>query len=221
MEYIQGHCYFYNSRYYVTPDVLIPRSETETLVEMAILYLKKRSHKGKLNLLDCCTGSGVVALSILSECDFSLNVVATDIDSKALEVAQRNYYLHQFSIHPESRCSFKQMDKLDGDLEQQDLIVANPPYIKAKEDIDGVHSQTLKYEPKLALFIEDDEYEKWYETFFHQAHQKLKNQGSLLMEGHENHLQALKALALKCGFNEAHVLKDLTGAERFLSLTKE
>ncbi|MDH5580425.1 MAG: peptide chain release factor N(5)-glutamine methyltransferase [Bdellovibrionales bacterium] len=221
LEYIQGHCYFYNSRYFVTPDVLIPRNETETLVEMAILWLQKRAHKAKLNVLDCCTGSGVVAISILSECDFPLNVVGTDIDNKALDVAKRNLYLHQFSIHPESSCQFKQMDRLEGALEQQDLIVANPPYIKAKGDIDGVHSQTLKYEPKMALFIEDNEYESWYQTFFDQALKKLNHQGSFLMEGHENHLKDLKSLALKCGFKEAHILNDLTGAQRFLSLTKE
>ncbi len=221
LEYIQGHCYFYKSRYVVTPDVLIPRNETESLVEMSVNYLNKQSHKKNLQFIDCGTGSGVIALAILDDCDFPIKAIATDIDPKAIEVAKRNYYLHQFSINPASTCKFQAGDRLEGIEGSYDLIVSNPPYIKATSDLSGVHPQTQKFEPHLALFIEDADYEGWFRVFFNQALGLLVSRGVVLMEGHENHLLDLKSLALECGFKEAHVLRDLVGNERFLHLIKE
>lgn len=221
LEYIQGYCYFYKSRFVVSPDVLIPRSETETLVEMGVHFLKRHSHGETPAVLDCGTGSGAIILSLMGDCDFKINGYASDIDPKALKIAKRNYFLNRFSIHQESTLEFKQLDRLKGGFSKLDLIITNPPYIMGKKDRDGVHPQTLKYEPKTALFLDDDYYFTWFEEYFKDALKLLKDNGLFLMEGHENHLDDLKNLAEEVGFKHAQVDRDLTGRDRFLSLKKD
>ena len=101
-----------------------------------------------------------------------------------------------------------------------DLIVSNPPYIKAKADRLKVHSQVEKFEPHLALFLKDEEYDSWFKEFFNEVFDKLKPGGIFWMEGHEDHLQELAKMAQDTGFVDVKIDQDLTNRDRFLRATK-
>jgi release factor glutamine methyltransferase len=111
-------------------------------------------------------------------------------------------------------------DRLNDISEKQHLIVCNPPYIKAKQDKASVHSQVAKFEPEVALYLEDDLYEDWFKDFFKDILNKLYQEGVFLMEGHEDHLDSLRDLAIEVGFKRSTVLFDLAGEKRFLKLTQ-
>jgi len=98
----------------------------------------------------------------------------------------------------------------------QQMIVANPPYIMKHKDRKGVHQQVLMYEPEVALFLDDSEYFKWYDDFFGEVLKKLSFDGVFLLEGHEFHLNNLQQLLLEKGFQNTNIIKDLSGRDRFL-----
>ena len=143
MQYVLGYAYFVNSNYIVTPDVLIPRQETEQLA-VACLVRITREFKDQKNLViaDIGTGSGILAI-YLKECFPDAHVIATDISEKALQIAKINAKKHNVDI------DFRLGDMLEPINEKLDVIVSNPPYIESEET---VSEQTLKYEPHLALF---------------------------------------------------------------------
>lgn len=220
LEYITGYAYFYRSLFKVTSDVLIPRSETEILVELAGEEIK-RNYRGKsCRILDVGTGSGVIALSLMMDDFAKLDVVASDISPMALQLAKENFFNLRYAIAPTHKIEFKLSDRLHDIQGTFDLIVSNPPYIKAKADFETVHPQVRAYEPHLALFVEDMHYDFWFEDLFRGIYEKLGDLGMSLVEGHEDHLQNLSKLALKCGFRKADVIKDYTQRDRFLRLTK-
>lgn len=220
LEYITGYSYFYRSHFKVTSDVLIPRSETEILVELASEEIKKIYRQKDCRLLDVGTGSGVIALSLMMDDFARLQVVASDISPKALTLARENFFNLRYAISKVHKIEFKLSDRLHDIDGTFDLIVSNPPYIKARADYDKVHHQVKNYEPHLALFVEDLEYDLWFEDLFKGIYQKLSDLGMSLVEGHEDHLQNLSELALKCGFRNADIIKDYTQRNRFLRLKK-
>ena len=220
LEYITGYAYFYRSLFKVTSDVLIPRSETEILVELTSEEIK-RGYKGKTcKILDVGTGSGVIALSLMMDDFAKLDVTASDISPKALTLARENYFNLRYTISNSHKITFQQSDRLHDITGKFDLIVSNPPYIKTHADSETVHHQVKKHEPHLALFVEDLHYDLWFEDLFKGIYEKLTDLGMSLVEGHEDHLQGLSELALKCGFRKADVIKDYTQRNRFLRLTK-
>ncbi|MCK5884030.1 MAG: peptide chain release factor N(5)-glutamine methyltransferase [Bacteriovoracaceae bacterium] len=219
---ICGRCYFYRSEFYVDSNVLIPRSETEILVENAARILKKKQKEAAapLRVLDLGTGSGAIILSLMQECP-NLQCFALDLSLDALSVARRNYFQLQYTISPKSELHFICGDRFsnfpDGEL---DLIVTNPPYIKESDDREGVHNNVHSFEPKIALYLADDEYDQWFEELFKESFKRLTIGGAFLMEGHENHLLHLKLLAENAGFANVIVICDYTGRDRFLSALK-
>jgi release factor glutamine methyltransferase len=211
LEYISGKAAFFHHDFEVTPDTLIPRSETEGLVELTIAELKKL--EGTPEVLDIGTGSGAIIISILGQTP--IKGLATDISSKALEIANKNYETLKSTLKP-GEIHFLNTDRLEGIDKKFHLIVTNPPYIKEVEDKDSVHHQVEKYEPKKALFLKDDEYENWFATLFKDSLNHLLRDGIFLMEGHENHLDDLGKLAEKIGFRNVEIHKDLTNRKRYL-----
>ena len=220
LEYITGRAFFYRSLFKVSPDVLIPRSETEILVELASQEIQKNYRNKPCRLADIGTGSGAIALTLMME-DFAiLDIVASDISEKALSVAKENFFNLSFSFAAKHSLKFVKCDRLDGIEGSFDIILSNPPYIKRFVDQTFVHHQVLSYEPMMALFLDDDLYELWFEDFFKSIFQKLSPEGISLIEGHEAHLEDLSQMALKLGFAHAYVIKDYTGRNRFLRLKK-
>ena len=220
LEYITGYAYFYRSLFKVTSDVLIPRSETEILVELASQEIQKNYRNKKCRVADIGTGSGVIALSLLMEQVAQLDVVLSDISEEALKLARENYFNLKFAISDIHKTSFVLSDRMKNIEGTFDLILSNPPYIKKKADAPGVHSQVLDFEPHLALFLEDDSYDAWFDEFFTSIYEKLSPTGLSLIESHEHHLESQRQQALKIGFKEAVVIKDYTNRNRFLKLKK-
>lgn len=220
LEYITGYAYFYRSLFKVTPDVLIPRSETEILVELAAQEIQKNYNHKKCRVADIGTGSGIIALTLMMEDFAELEVVASDISEKALTLARENYFNLRFTISAKHKIDFIKSDRLSGLEGNFDLILSNPPYIKRRGDIDSVHHQVLSYEPAMALFLDDDVYDLWFEDFFRSIHHKLTPSGMSLIEGHEMHLETLLEIAHKTGFEKLDIIKDYTGRNRFLRMRK-
>lgn len=154
-QYVLGYAFFVNSNYIVTPDVLIPRQETEQLAVSTMMLIKKIfGGQNKINIFDLGTGSGILAI-YLKENFPNANVTGIDISSKCLEIARENAKIHQVLI------DFKEKNMLDKIEEDVDVIVCNPPYIESPKTVDP---QTLKYEPHLALFANPKT--KFYEEVF-------------------------------------------------------
>ncbi len=220
LEYITGYAYFYRSLFKVNRDVLIPRSETEILVELATTEIKKNFKNKTCRIADVGTGTGAIALSLMYEEAASLEIVATDISDKALRIAKENFFNLRFSIPNKHKITFIETDRLENIKGSFDLILSNPPYIKKESDALGVHQQVMSFEPHLALFLEDIHYETWFRDFFKSIFNKLSPHGVSLVEGHENHLETLAILARGLGFSEVLVIKDYTQRDRFLRLKK-
>ena len=214
LEYINFKKYFYTNEFYINKDVLIPRSETEILVEKAIEWIKKKN-TDHLKIADIGTGSGIIGLTIATEINRALQVTCTDISFDALEVAKINYDNLNSKIHPQTKVEFFLMDRLEKIEGQYDLILSNPPYIKEVADKENVHSQTDLFEPHLALFLKDSDYNDWFKTLFIQVKEHLADNGLFVMEGHEDHLEELQGLALNY-FSRVNIIKDYTQRNRFL-----
>lgn len=219
-EYLVGKSFFYRSEFSVTNDVLIPRSETEILVELAVNESKKiyAQHQRPLEIADIGTGSGAIILSLLRECPFSIKATAVDICPKALAVAKRNDFALKYTYPDASSIEFKLGDRLAPVSSPQDLIVSNPPYIKRERDKETVHDQVDQHEPHLALYLDDEDYGQWYKELFDQVKVGLKKDGVFIMEGHEDHLQELSLLAQSCSLEVLEIKKDYTQRDRFLVL---
>jgi release factor glutamine methyltransferase len=140
IEYIFNEVYFYGDKFFIKDGVLIPRDDTEVVVERAIKLINKLKMKNeKLKVIDCCTGSGVIAIEISKHTNS--DVMATDINETALEVAKKNAELHNVEIE------FKKCDLFN---EKADVLVANPPYVEI------TYKKPNNYEPDIAFFGGDD-----------------------------------------------------------------
>lgn len=202
---------FYFNKFYIDQRVLIPRPETELLVEMIDKEFQKR-RRPFTRVLDVGTGSGAILLSLLKQ-SIAEKGVGVDISENALKVAQIN----TVKLSLENQVSLilsDRLEKIHGDF---DLIVSNPPYIKLKNHHHLVHSQVLRFEPHMALFLDDDIYEDWFTTLFQQVQSHLK--GMFFLEGHENEMLHLSHLLKKLNFQNVEVLHDLSGRQRFLRAT--
>lgn len=223
LEYIRNRAYFYRSEFLVNSNVLIPRSETEILVEQAAAFAKSMNKKidERFKFVDVGTGSGAIALSLIQELDFPVDGLATDLSLDALEVAKKNNFFLRFKYSKDSKMEFLQTDRLKGITEKFHLVVSNPPYIKESDDRHKVHQQVEAYEPHLALYLKDEEYDKWFNDFFKQVQDSLLEEGMFYMEGHEDHLQSLVPVLEKFDFINVEVVKDYTGRDRFLKGIKK
>ena len=206
VAYITGTREFYRRSFEVTPAVLIPRPDTETLIERALELVPADA---AARLLDLCTGSGAIAVTLAAERPLS-QVTATDLSAAALELARRN--AERLGVR--ERCEF-----LEGDLfvplraaGRFDLVAANPPYI-AEPELESLQPEIQKYEPRLALAAGPDGLEH-LRRLCQGAAAHLAPGGSLLFEvgaGQAEHVEQLLAAE---GFVDVRSLKDLGGVAR-------
>ncbi|MGP1275378.1 MAG: peptide chain release factor N(5)-glutamine methyltransferase [Caulobacterales bacterium] len=191
----------------VTRDVLTPRSDTETLVAAALETVKDR--KGPLRILDIATGSGAIALALLSELPDAV-AVATDISPEALSIAKRN----AGRTGLQARIRFEETSWADGIAGKFDLVVSNPPYIDP-DVIAGLEPEVRDHEPRLALDGGKDGLEP-YPHLLREARRLLAPRGHALFEiGHDQGRAAL-ALARETGWSQSRILTDLGGRDRVL-----
>ncbi len=211
LEYITGVAYFYKAEFLVNSDTLIPRSETELLVELAVKEISR-----EMRIAEIGTGSGCIPLSIAMDSKFPLQIVATDISQDALEVARRNAYRLEYTRNHKIEIEWKCTDRLKDVDGKFDLIVSNPPYIKEELDRKLVHEQVHAFEPHMALYLKDADYDQWFSELFKEAFNSLVDSGVFIMEGHEEHLNNLAPLAEQFGLKDVKILPDLRGSHRFL-----
>lgn len=212
LQYIFGEAPFRHLSIKVAPSVLIPRPETETLVELALEEIKDIENP---LVLDLCTGSGCVACAIASERS-DARVVASDISEVALSISAENAEFN--NLH--DRIEFVSGDLAIPSEIAFDLIVSNPPYIPSSR-LESLDNEVREFEPMLALDggaegldVFDRILEKLRGLKDAQGHRP-----SCILELDETHLQKAKKNALITGdFDQIHVLKDLTGRDRFLKL---
>lgn len=149
LSHLVGFDYFYDRKFKVTKDVLSPRMETEELIYKVLEYIKK-SKKDSFRILDLCTGSGIIAITLKKEIvEKYTEIVASDISEKALSIAIENANNNNANI------TFIKSDLFDNISGKFDLIISNPPYISYKDKI-IIKDSVLNYDPHLALFAEED-----------------------------------------------------------------
>lgn len=203
MAYILGEKEFYGRTFKVDRRVLIPRPDTETLVETALRFARHTSHP--LKIIDVCTGSGCVGITLAAE--LGTPVTLTDISSDALQVAGEN--ARHLLPHP--------IPILEGDLlsptnRHYDLIVSNPPYLTARW-CDEV-SEDVQKEPRLALEGFGDDGLDCIRTLVGQSTTRLATGGALMLECDYRQTAAVGAILADAGFDAVKAEKDLSGKER-------
>ena len=205
ISYITGSKEFWSMQYKVTPDVLIPRPETEMLVEWALE--KTPDEKIKYKVLDLGTGSGAIAIALAKE-RAAMEIIATDISSRALILATENAQLNQCT-----NITFIQGSWFEPISEKQfDLIISNPPYI---DEADGHLKQgDVAHEPRQALVSANNGFSD-IQSIISTATKYLKSGGDLCIEhGYEQAETVRKMMHLE-GYHQIHTSTDLSGNERF------
>lgn len=207
---IVGSREFWELDFEVTRDVLIPRPETELIVEEALAFARERECR---HVVDVGTGSGCLAVSIARELP-NVHVTAVDASEAALAVARRNAERHGVV----DRVAFHHGDVLQGVREPADLIVANPPYVP---DADAAHLQedVLRYEPHMALFGGPTGLDVM-ERLFAQAPDHLAAGGRLIVEFGFGQSEQVKKLAASTGWQVVRVREDLQSIPRTIVLTR-
>jgi release factor glutamine methyltransferase len=211
IQYLIGYVNFYGYKINVNANVLIPRYETEGLVEKTIKYITELFPSRPTNIVDIGTGSGAIAIVLKSKLSNSL-VTGIDISKLAIEIAKTNAKQNNLDIN------FINNDLLDGMNEKYDVIISNPPYISEKEE---VMEMVKNYEPHLALYAEDNGL-YFYKKIFDQSKELLNKRFLIAMEIGYTQGNAIKEYA-QATFNEAkiYVEKDLNQKDRYLFIINE
>jgi len=207
IQYILGETEFYGLPFYVNESVLIPRPETEELVD----WIRKENDRSEeYHLLDIGTGSGCIAIALKSEFKNS-SVDAFDISVEALETARRNATLNNVVIN------FSEIDILNTtDFPTKwEIIVSNPPYI-AENEKDGMLPNVLDYEPHLALFVPDNDPLLFYRTIALFAQKHLKTNGKLYFEINREAGLPCVNLLTEMGYRDVELRKDISGNDRMV-----
>lgn len=205
VQHIIGTQEFMGLFFKVNENVLIPRQETEILVERVIQIVKK---EGYSSVLDMCTGSGCIITSVAKNTHLK-RAVAVDLSQKALELAKENAILNQ--CHNITWIQSNLFDEVTGTY---DVIVSNPPYIPTK-DLEELQAEVKLHEPRLAL----DGYEDglfFYREITKKAKKFLRLHGYLFYEIGYNQGSDVKNLMIEEGFDEIQVVKDYTGLDRIV-----
>ncbi|MGE5818415.1 MAG: peptide chain release factor N(5)-glutamine methyltransferase [Deltaproteobacteria bacterium] len=217
LAYITGHKEFWSLDFAVTPDVLIPRPETELLVEAA-LERTRSMLKSPLKILDIGTGSGAIAVCLAKELR-EAQISAVDISSRALQVARENAERHDVA----DRIRFAQGDlfaPVAEERERFDLILANPPYIRSG-DLAELAPEIREWEPMAALDGGADGLDI-YRRIVNECHSYLAGEGHLLFEIGDGMAKAVgQMFANAGGFETAALLRDYAGKERVIATRKQ
>jgi release factor glutamine methyltransferase len=215
LQYVIGMADFFGLRFKVTPDVLIPRAETEELVDLCLKYLKTTS-KQSINVLDIGTGSGCIPITIKKKMP-QVHVFACDVSAAALDIAAQNAKLNTTEVN------WILSDILDENtwslFPNFDLIVSNPPYITlAEKNLMPAH--VLDHEPALALFVPNERPLLFYEKITKFALNKLNTRGKLIFECNEFYSEQVLQLLENESFVDCINQNDILEKVRFAEGTK-
>lgn len=210
LQYILDDAYFYGMHFHVTPATLIPRPETEQLIDLIV----KHHTASDLAVLDVGTGSGCIAIALARSLRFP-SVSAIDISPDAIAVAERN--AHELK----AKVRFAVADILTAvpQKEQFDIIVSNPPYI-ANSERNAMESNVLDFEPHTALFVPDDDPLRFYRAITQYALTALKPGGRLYFEINPRFADDTARLLSDAGMMEVTLERDYTDRQRFVTAMK-
>lgn len=210
IQYITGIAPFYGMELHVDRRVLIPRPETERLVDMIVDAVGERED---LRVLDICTGSGCIAIALARNLRFP-HIEAIDLSADALEVARENARRMNVEI------DFKEADifKWEPAPDSYDVMVSNPPYIALSER-DAMEANVLDYEPEMALFPGDDPL-IFYSRLAETAARGLKKGGRIYLEINPKFAQDTAALLRHAGLSDVELSRDIHGDYRYAKATR-
>lgn len=211
LAYILGERAFFGDMYLVDERVLIPRFDSECVVEAACGAVRERGLK---TVADVCCGSGCLGISLARQCDL-VSLTLSDISDGALEVAR----LNAKRLLPNTRLTFVRADLLDGLTAPVDLLVCNPPYV-GEAEYDTLERQVRDYEPALALVAPDNGL-AFYSRLAREAKPALSPMGVLVAEFGDTQEEAVHAIFRDAGWGEVHTGKDFSGKPRFLRASLE
>ena len=217
VQYILGETEFCGMRFFVDENVLIPRPETEELVNQLVSCSVNQLHSPSFRIIDIGTGSGCIAISLAKLLKNSV-VTAVDISEKALEVAKKNAETNGVNVNfiKDDILNPKSPELLDN---QFDIIVSNPPYVCESEKTE-MHANVLDYEPSSALFVSDTDPLIFYRKILEFAQKNLKPDGEIWFEINEKLGTEMKNLCLVKGFEKVEIIKDFRERDRILRITK-
>lgn len=212
IQYILGKTNFYGLDFYVNENVLIPRPETEELVEWILESQKSKVKSQKPKILDIGTGSGCIAISLAKNLSEAA-VFAIDVSEKALATAKKNAAINEVNV------TFIEKNILETeDLEQQfDIIVSNPPYVRNLEK-EEIKKNVLEHEPHLALFVEDNDALIFYRKIAALAQKNLSPNGQMYFEINQYLGVEMKDLLEKMNFKNIELRKDIYGNDRMIKV---
>ena len=211
LAYILGERWFYGLRFLVTPDVLIPRPETELLVELALEHLQHCPAESP-SILDLCTGSGCVGIAILAS-NPATTAVLTDLSPDAIAIAWQNAELH--GVFERSQLIVGDLDSDIATDERFDVITANPPYIDP-DDIETLDIEVRDWEPELALYAPDAGYAV-YPRIAALALTRLRPRGLLAVECGHTQAGTIADMFAAAGLTNIKILDDLAGIPRVVT----
>ena len=211
IAYLIGDVSFYGYPFKVNENVLIPRFETETLIEKTIKLIKSLNLENS-NLIDLGTGSGVIAITLKKEIP-SLNITAIDKSKEALKVAIENSKLNNVNV------DFQNQDIFNYELpENISIVISNPPYIEE----DSNYSQNVLYEPKEAIFVSNTNPLIYYEQILKIAKEQITKKHLIAFEIDEDHKEDMHKLCKKYFPSDNIVIeKDLAGKNRYAFINSE
>lgn len=209
IQYILGKARFHGHDFKVTPATLIPRPETERLVDIIV----DENEQSDLHVLDMGTGCGCIAISLARALRFP-QVEATDISPDALAVAQHN------ALMLKTQVDFRIDDILNPDTTgyRYHIIVSNPPYVCMSEQ-QMMEPNVLQYEPASALFVPDDDPLRYYRAIAQFAQKMLLENGRLYLEINRRFPQEMQSLLTRTGFTDVRIINDQYGNPRFATAT--
>lgn len=207
IQQIIGQANFYSHHFFVNESTLIPRPETEILVEEALKIIEKNN---LTKILDIGTGSGCIPISIVLN-NKNVTAHAVDISKQALNTAERNALLHNVY----DRINFYYSDVLENVKEKFDIIISNPPYIPRK-DKETLQIEVKDFDPPSALFTNDEDGIEFYEEIISNAEDFLLPNGYLIFELGKGQHEKVSTLLREYGFRGIYVIKDLNSIERVI-----
>lgn len=210
-QYILGETEFFGHTFFCTTAVLIPRPETEELVEE---ILKSIDHSASLNIADLCTGSGCIGISLAKSLP-QASILLTDVLPEALEIARKSADLNQVHVEFLIQDILKEGSFEEFQQNSFDVFVSNPPYIPINDKAQ-MKAHVLEHEPHLALFVENENPLIFYQRIAENARQKLKPNGWLFFEINPDYSKEILKLITDLGFVNIELMKDLQGRYRML-----
>ncbi len=214
LQYILGNTEFYGLKFLVNPSVLIPRPETEELVEWVLSSWQLPVSSGYI--LDIGTGSGCVAISLKKNLP-GAQVSAIDISPEALQTAKQNAELNEVDVN------FIEADILNLtsaiDIPNSEIIISNPPYVTLA-DKKQMHANVTDFEPHTALFVQEDDPLIFYKAIANFSFNNLTKGGLLFFEINENYGREIVELLENSGFKNVELRKDMSGKDRMIKAQK-